>query len=84
MAPLAAIMTQEVRQLAKEEKAEIEGIVVDNPRNFFLVQTDIGDVLCTISGKIRKHKIRITQGDKVIVAISAYDMEKGIIKKRLD
>lgn len=39
-------------------------------------------VLCHISGKIRKHYIRILTGDRVIVEFSPYDLTKGRIVYR--
>jgi translation initiation factor IF-1 len=40
------------------------------------------EILCHISGKMRKHFIRIAVGDKVTVEISPYDLEKGRITFR--
>ena len=56
----------------KEEKIEVEGEVVEAlPSTMFRVQLDGGhDVLATISGKMRKHYIRILPGDKVKVELS--------------
>ena len=39
-------------------------------------------VLCHISGRIRKHYIRILTGDRVIVEFSPYDLTKGRIVYR--
>ncbi len=39
-------------------------------------------VLCHISGKIRKHYIRILTGDHVVVEFSPYDLTKGRIVYR--
>ena len=39
-------------------------------------------VLCHISGRIRKHYIRILTGDRVIVEFSPYDLSKGRIVYR--
>jgi len=54
----------------KEEKIEVEGEVVEAlPSTMFRVQVDGGHaVLATISGKMRKHYIRILPGDKVKVS----------------
>ena len=54
---------------AKEEKIEVEGEVVEAlPSTMFRVEVDGGhSVLATISGKMRKHYIRILPGDKVKV-----------------
>src|SRR5437588_176623 len=54
----------------KEEKIEVEGEIVESlPSTMFRVQIDGMDqpVLATISGKMRKHYIRILPGDKVKV-----------------
>lgn len=41
------------------------------------------EILCTISGKIRKNYIRIMAGDKVEIEMSPYDLTRGRIKTRL-
>lgn len=40
------------------------------------------DVLCTISGKIRKAYIKILVGDKVTIEMSPYDLTRGRISYR--
>ena len=68
----------------KEEKIEVEGEVVEAlPSTMFHVQVEGGhSVLATISGKMRKHYIRILPGDKVRVELSAYDLSRGRITYR--
>ena len=69
----------------KEEKIEVEGEVVEAlPSTMFRVQLDGGGhtVLATISGKMRKHYIRILPGDKVKVELSPYDLTRGRITYR--
>src|SRR5205814_9664546 len=68
----------------KEEKIEVEGEVVEAlPSTMFRVQLDGGHtVLATISGKMRKHYIRILPGDKVKVELSPYDLDRGRITYR--
>jgi len=39
-------------------------------------------VLAHISGKMRKHFIRILPGDKVLVELSPYDLTRGRITYR--
>ena len=70
---------------AKEEKIEIEGEVVEAlPSTMFRVQLDNGhSVLARISGKMRKHYIRILPGDRVKVELSPYDLTRGRITFRL-
>jgi len=68
----------------KEEKIEVEGEVVEAlPSTMFRVQRYGGhSVLATISGKMRKHYIRILPGDKVKVELSPYDLSRGRITYR--
>jgi translation initiation factor IF-1 len=74
----------------KEEKIEVEGEVVEAlPSTMFRVRIDDGlgavgnvDVLATISGKMRKHYIRILPGDRVKVELSPYDLSRGRITYR--
>jgi translation initiation factor IF-1 len=73
------------RLAVKEEKIEVEGEVVEAlPSTMFRVQLDGGhSVLATISGKMRKHYIRILPGDRVKVELSPYDLTRGRITFRL-
>jgi len=59
----------------KEEKIELEGEGVEAlPSTMFRVQLNSGhSVLASISGKMRKHYIRILPGNKVKVEVSPYD-----------
>jgi translation initiation factor IF-1 len=69
----------------KEEKIEVEGEIVEAlPSTMFRVHIDDLDtnVLATISGKMRKHYIRILPGDKVKVELSPYDLTRGRITYR--
>lgn len=69
----------------KEELMEFEGLVIDKlPNAMFKVKLDNGfEILAQASGKMRKFKIWIGVGDKVIVEMTPYDLTKGRIKKRL-
>jgi translation initiation factor IF-1 len=71
--------------LAKQEdKIEVDGEITEAlPSTMFRVEVDGGhDVLATISGKMRKHYIRILPGDKVKVELSPYDLTRGRITYR--
>ena len=65
----------------KEELVQVEGVVTKVlPATMYRVQLVNGhEVLAHISGKMRKHFIRITTGDKVRVEMSPYDLSKGRI-----
>ena len=68
----------------QEDKIEIEGEITEAlPSTMFRVEVEGGhDVLATISGKMRKHYIRILPGDKVKVELSPYDLTRGRITYR--
>ena len=71
--------------MANDDKLEMEGVVtkVLKGTNFEVTLTDNGMViLCTMGGKLRMNKIKIIQGDSVTVAISPYDLTRGIITWR--
>jgi translation initiation factor IF-1 len=67
--------------MAKEDAIKTEGVVKDVlPGTMFRVQLPNGAlVLAHISGKMRKHFIRIVPGDKVEVELSPYDLTKARI-----
>ena len=67
--------------MAKEEAIEVEGIVREAlPNTIFRVELQNGHIIMAyISGKMRKHYIRIVPGDTVKVALSPYDLDRGRI-----
>ena len=53
------------------------------PNTTFRVELENGhEVLAYVSGKMRKHYIRILQGDRVAVDVSPYDLTRGRITYR--
>ncbi len=70
--------------MAKEDHIEMEGTVIETlPNTMFRVELDNGHVVTAhISGKMRKHYIRILRGDKVTVELTPYDLSKGRITYR--
>jgi translation initiation factor IF-1 len=71
--------------MAKEEQIEMEGTVVETlPNTMFRVELDNGHIVTAhISGKMRKHYIRILTGDRVKVEMTPYDLSKGRINYRV-
>ena len=67
--------------MPKEEAIEVEGVVIETlPNAMFRVELKNGHrVLGHISGKMRKHFIKILPGDKVCVELSPYDLTRGRI-----
>ena len=64
---------------------ELEGRVTEAlPNANFRVELETGQkILAHISGKIRKHFIRILPGDRVRVELSPYDLTRGRITYRM-
>ena len=71
-------------QRGKKDVIRVRGDVIESlPGSTFRVKLSNGHViLCHISGRIRKHYIRILTGDRVIVELSPYDLTKGRIVYR--
>lgn len=67
------------------DRMEVDGTVIDShPGGMFTVETKTGQtIITTICGKIRQNFIKITAGDRVIVEVSPYDLNRGRIVKRL-
>ena len=70
--------------MAKEEVIEMEGVVNEVlPDTRFRVALDNGHILIAyLSGKMRKHRIRILAGDKVSLELTPYDLTKGRVTFR--
>ncbi len=71
--------------MAKEEAISVNGIIKKAlPNAMFLVELENGhEILGQISGKMRKHYIRINPGDRVSVELSPYDLTRGRITYRV-
>ena len=69
----------------KDDIIEFEGEVIDTlPNTLFKVRLENGhEIIAHISGKMRKHYIRLVPGDKVEVELTPYDLTKGRISFRL-
>jgi translation initiation factor IF-1 len=71
--------------MSKEEAIEVTATVLETlPNAMFKVAVDDNkhEVLAHVSGKMRKHFIRILPGDKVLVELSPYDLKRGRITYR--
>jgi len=67
--------------MSKEDAIQMEGEVIQAlPNTTFRVKLQNGHVMTAhISGKMRKHYIRILTGDTVTVELTPYDLSKGRI-----
>lgn len=69
--------------MAKEQKIEVEGTVIEVTHEIYKVELDNKTIVTAhVSGKIRIHTIRILPGDRVTVEMSPTDLTHGIIKFR--
>ncbi len=71
--------------MAKEDdKITVEGKVIEAlPGTQFKVELENGsEILAYLSGKMRRHYIRILLGDMVRLEISPYDLTRGRIVYR--
>ena len=67
-----------------KEAIEIEGVVSEVlPNTTFRVELENGhEVLAYLSGKMRKHYIRVLEGDRVKCELSPYDLSRGRVTYR--
>jgi translation initiation factor IF-1 len=70
--------------MAKEELLEFEGVVEELlPNATFRVKLENGhELIAHTAGKMRKNRIRVLAGDKVLVELSPYDLTKGRVTYR--
>jgi len=70
--------------MPKEDHIEMLGVVAETlPNTTFRVKLENGYIVTAhISGRMRKHNIRILTGDKVTVQLTPYDLSKGRITFR--
>ena len=65
---------------------EMTGKVIDVlPGNMFKVKVDNTDhvLICYLGGKLKQHKIKVIETDKVRLEVSPYDLNKGRLVFRL-
>jgi len=70
--------------MSKDDVIQMKAIVREAlPNAMFRVELENGHrVLAHISGKMRKHFIRILPGDQILVELSPYDLDRGRIVYR--
>ena len=71
--------------MAQKEVIKLEGRIVEAlPNTQSKVELQNGHtIVAHISGKMRKHYIRLVPGDRVEVELTPYDLTKGRISFRL-
>ena len=67
--------------MAQKEVIKLEGRIVEAlPNTQFKVELqNVHTIVAHISGKMRKHYIRLVPGDRVEVELTPYDLTKGRI-----
>jgi len=70
--------------VAKEEPIRVEGRVIEVlPSTRFTCEIEGGHkILCHVSGRMRRYRIRMLPGDVVTIEMSPYDLSKGRIVYR--
>lgn len=70
--------------MSKEETLEFAGTVVEKlPNAMFRVKLENDhEIIAHTAGKMRKHRIRVSVGDRVDIEMTPYDLTKGRIKFR--
>lgn len=72
--------------MSKEDMIELTGLVNDVlPGNMFKIKIDNTEhtMLCYLGGKLKQHKIKVIQGDKVKIEASPYDLSRGRVIYRM-
>ncbi len=82
---IASLLVTIRDQMAKTDLIEMEGKVTETlPNTMFRVELENGHIITAhISGRMRKHYIRILTGDQVRVEMTPYDLSKGRITYRM-
>ena len=82
--PAAAKPPQFGRRMAKEELLEFPGVVTELlPNATFRVKLENEhEIIAHTAGRMRKNRIRVLAGDKVLVEMTPYDLTKGRITYR--
>jgi translation initiation factor IF-1 len=91
-APISAAMLGMLRppidksgqRMAKEELLEFPGVVTELlPNATFRVKLENEhEIIAHTAGRMRKNRIRVLAGDKVLVEMTPYDLTKGRITYR--
>ena len=71
--------------MAKEETIQMQGEIAETlPNATFRVKLENDhEIIAHTAGKMRKNRIRVAVGDKVLVEMTPYDLTKGRITFRV-
>ncbi|HZD54728.1 MAG TPA: translation initiation factor IF-1 [Candidatus Aquicultoraceae bacterium] len=70
--------------MSKADLAKLEGTVTDTKGggNYIITLENGVTLSAKLSGTLKRHKIRVVQGDSVTVGVSPYDTTHGLILYR--
>ncbi len=70
--------------MAREELVELPGVVSELlPNATFRVKLDVGhEIVAHTAGRMRKNRIRVLAGDRVLVEMTPYDLTRGRVTFR--
>jgi translation initiation factor IF-1 len=79
-----AILQRRWMSMSKEELLEFPGVVTELlPNATFRVKLENEhEIIAHTAGRMRKNRIRVLAGDKVLVEMTPYDLTKGRITYR--
>jgi translation initiation factor IF-1 len=79
-----ALIQHAGQRMAKEELLEFPGVVTELlPNATFRVKLENEhEIIAHTAGRMRKNRIRVLAGDKVMVEMTPYDLSKGRITYR--
>lgn len=77
-------MLSYISNMNDKDTIELEGVITESlPNALFSVELDNGhNIKAVLGGKMRMHRISILPGDRVVVELSPYDLNKGRITYR--
>jgi translation initiation factor IF-1 len=76
---------QNPEKMSKGDLLEMEGVIQDAlGGGQYTIKVDQGGAMvrAQLSGRMRRHHIRVLPGDRVRVAVSPYDLSHGLIVYR--
>jgi len=70
--------------LSREDLLKLDGVVTEalSGARFSVTTTDGRTLMTKLSGKLRRFRIRVLVGDRVIIGLSPYDLSHGLILSR--
>ena len=71
--------------MSREDNIRVDGIVTKvHSGGIFQIELEGAvKILARLSGRMRRFRIRVLLGDKVTVAVSPYEPERGLIVHRI-